>query len=643
MPHVPDRANADPASVRLGVIMLCHDNLPLAARMAHIWAEGGARVAMHIDAKAPAAEVATLRQAVAETGAVFAPRRSCAWGTFSLVAATQDAAEALLAASPDLTHVILVSGSCLPLRPVDELCAFLARHEDADFIESVNVRDVGWTVGGLDEERFTLHFPLSFRKRRKLFDRLVDWQRRLGIARRLPDGMVPHIGSQWWCLTRATLQAVLTDPRRAEYDRYFRHVWIPDESYFQTLVRRHSIHVESRSLTLAKFDAQGKPYVFYDDHLGLLTNSHIFVARKVWPGAHQLYDAFPRRSPPESVADEPDTERIEALLDRAAARRRLGRPGLYMQSRFPRKDAENGKTARPYAVIYGFGDVFPGLTGWLSSTAGIELHGHVLGRHEVEFANGADVGPGGLSTSTALRDLDPQGFLTSLIRSSTDRMPGLLYAPRDRQMLNWFMATDPNARLVVLTGAWIAPLLDSGMPFDDVRRIAAKLQRAEVRFLGILDSVWVKAQVRRWTLTDLLSRPDEVLAEMVRHISPDTAATMPARPTMRDLTGASALIRRLGNAGLKPRKMGDPRLLRALTAPPRKKPGPNGAEAPDRIASENGAAPAAGGTVAPLAPLALPTPPAPPAAKSVLPVDLVPPAQQGAAARRIGASGSGRG
>ena len=97
---------------------------------------------------------------------------------------------------------------CLPLRPVAELRAFLGRYPDADFIESVNVSDVGWTVGGLNEERFTLHFPFSFRKNRKLFDRYVQLQRRLGVKRRLPQGVAPHIGSQWWCLTARTLRAV---------------------------------------------------------------------------------------------------------------------------------------------------------------------------------------------------------------------------------------------------------------------------------------------------------------------------------------------------------------------------------------------------------------------------------------------------
>ena len=222
--------------IRLGVVMLCHNELAIAARMARVWADNGAPVSVHVDAKTPRPEIAQMRADLGDLPqVVFSRRHVCEWGTFSLVRATQDAAALLLDRFPDLTHVILVSGACLPLRPVADLRAFLARYPQRDFIESVTAEDVGWTVGGLNEERFTLYFPFSLRRQRKLFDRYVELQRKLGVRRRVPAGLVPHLGSQWWCLTRATLSAILDDPKRAELDRYFRRVWIPDESYFQTL------------------------------------------------------------------------------------------------------------------------------------------------------------------------------------------------------------------------------------------------------------------------------------------------------------------------------------------------------------------------------------------------------------------------
>ena len=164
----------------------------------------------------------------------------------------------------------LASGSCLPLRPVQELRDYLDARQRVDFIESATTADVPWTVGGLDYERFTLRFPFAWKKRRVLFDAYVRLQRRFRFKRKIPNGLVPHMGSQWWCLTRQTLSAILEDPDRETYDRYFQRVWIPDESYFQTMARQYSLEIESRSLTLSKFDYQGKPHIFYNDHLQLL-------------------------------------------------------------------------------------------------------------------------------------------------------------------------------------------------------------------------------------------------------------------------------------------------------------------------------------------------------------------------------------
>ena len=269
-------------SARLGFILLVHTALDRAAQVARFVAQAGCPVVIHVDARVGAQTRQGLEQALADLPDVrFCARHRCEWGTWSLVAAMQTAAEKLLADFPKVERVQALSGACLPLRPIADLSAWLDRHPDVDFIESVNVADVNWTKGGLSAERFTLWFPFAFKRHKWLFDRAVDVQRALKVRRDMPDGIVPHIGSQWWCLTRKTLQAILTDPMRPHLDGYFRRVWIPDESYFQTLVRQHSRKIESRSLTLGKFDHQGRPHVFYDDHLQLLRRSECFFARKI--------------------------------------------------------------------------------------------------------------------------------------------------------------------------------------------------------------------------------------------------------------------------------------------------------------------------------------------------------------------------
>ena len=254
----------------VGIAMLVHTALDRVEQVARHWAAAGCPVALHVDLNVPKDAYDWLETTLADNPMIrFCKRHQCEWGRWGIVAASQSASELLLAEFDDVHHVYLVSGACLPLRPVPDLIDYLSRHRRTDFIESATTADVSWAKGGLQQERFTLRFPFSWKRQRRIFDQYVRLQRRLGLKRKIPDGLIPHMGSQWWCLTRRTLSAILQDPNRSGYDRYFRRVWIPDESYYQTLARRFSNNIESRSLTLSEFDHQGKPHVFYDDHMQL--------------------------------------------------------------------------------------------------------------------------------------------------------------------------------------------------------------------------------------------------------------------------------------------------------------------------------------------------------------------------------------
>ncbi len=198
--------------------------------------------------------------------------------------------ELMLEDFPEVRHVYLASGSCLPLRPCRNLKDYLAARPRTDFIESATTADVPWTVGGLDEERFTLRFPFSWRKHRRLFDRYVGLQRRLRLyKRKIPDGTRAAHGQPVVVPDPADLSAILRrpGPRRCM-------TAISGRSGSRTKAISRPWHgsirnnIESRSLTLSKFDFQGKPHIFYDDHLQLLRRSDCFVARKIWPHADRL-------------------------------------------------------------------------------------------------------------------------------------------------------------------------------------------------------------------------------------------------------------------------------------------------------------------------------------------------------------------
>ncbi len=542
----------------LGVIMLVHADLDRAAQVARHWATHGCPLVVHIDRKVSEPAAKAFQKSLADLDNVrFAPRVDCRWGTWSLVAATLGAAETMLADFPSVGHVLLSSGSCMPLRPVEELVDYLADHPRTDFIESVTVEDVPWTIGGLHHERFTLRFPFSWKTRRRLFDAYVALQRRLGVRRRIPRNLQPHIGSQWWCLTRETLSAILTHKSRRAHDRYFAKVWIPDESYFQTLARALSHHIESRSLTLSKFDLQGKPYVFYDDHLQLLRRSDCFVARKIWPGANRLYDAFLASAAGVPTKAEPNPQKIDRVFTAASERRMIGRNGLYMQSRFPRDRWDIGKTAAPYSVFQGFDEVFTEFAPWLARRTGARVHGHLFDWKKVEFSGGDRVFAGGLAASAALRDRNPRAFLTSLIWNTRGERQCFQLGPYDRQDINDLIRWDPNAQISVISGAWAIRLFQSDMDFEAKRREAAWMQRVEDHFLGQIRQRGLPARIRIWALADFLDDPMEHLQAILDEIEPSAPRRLAEVPRMADLTGFGAFLQNLKNAGMKPYLTGD--------------------------------------------------------------------------------------
>jgi hypothetical protein len=550
-----------------GFVMLMHKSLERGAQVAAHWADSGCPVVVHVDARVEPRDHATLVAALAGRENVrFAPRFRCEWGTWSIVKATQTASGMMLNAFPDVRHVFLASGSCLPLRPVPELSAYLDRHPDTDFIESVTTREVPWTMGGLESERFVFRFPFSWRRQRRLFDVWVEFQRRFGLRRKIPAGIVPHLGSQWWCLTRNTLEAILNDRRRPELDRFFRRVWIPDESYFQTQVRRHSTRIESRSLTLAKFDFQGRPHQFYDDHLQLLRRSDCFVARKIWPQADALYRSFLSNDPAVTRNAEPNPGRIDRLFTKATVRRLRGRAGLRMQSRLPLFGSENARTCAPYSVFQGFADVINGFEAWVEGVLGGRVHGHLYARDRVHFAGGETIYNGSLSDSADLRDHDPEGFLVNLIWNTRGERQCFQFSPRDRQEVAGFIAYDSNAQISVITGAWAVPLFTSAAPFEMVRPEAARLQAAEARTVELLRDPHVRARVRIWSLAEFLESPLETLQTVIGEIAPREAHRLTEVPRLRDLTGLDRFLQRLRNAGMNPYLVGD--LTAALIPPP---------------------------------------------------------------------------
>ena len=281
---------------RIAYILLCHKDPEGIIAQAKRMTATGDFMAIHFDARAPKAAYDQLQAALGQNPSVtFAKRRvKCGWGEWSLVDATLQALKAAEAAFPLATHFYMLSGDCMPVKSAAFARAYLDR-DDVDYIESFDFFKSDWIKTGIKEERLIYRHWFNERTQKWWFYKSFEWQKRLGLTREVPAGLAIQIGSQWWCLRRRTVEAVLDfAATRKDVMRFFRTTWIPDETFFQTLVRHlvPDVEIRARTLTFLMFTDYGMPVTFYNDHYDLLLAQDYLFARKISAEAKELKAAL---------------------------------------------------------------------------------------------------------------------------------------------------------------------------------------------------------------------------------------------------------------------------------------------------------------------------------------------------------------
>ncbi|MEW1958814.1 beta-1,6-N-acetylglucosaminyltransferase [Kineococcus sp. NPDC059986] len=265
--------------MQLTYLVLAHQNPQQLSSLLDLLLDGEARAVVHVDAKVDAEPFLDVVRAHAPAARATTRRHPVRWGGFGVVAATLTALREAVQEAP-ADHYVLLSGSDLPVRPASELRAELA---------SGHVRMNSWLMP--DEARGK---PMS---------RLEQWHyaprnrhsrvahrvnRLLGRlpARKLTalEGAVPHAGSQWWTMPHPCAKDVLdfvdTHPRLV---RFFRHVQVPDEMFFQTVVDALPHRYELRpNLTFTRWTSADRlsPDTLSAADLPAATAAGAFFARK---------------------------------------------------------------------------------------------------------------------------------------------------------------------------------------------------------------------------------------------------------------------------------------------------------------------------------------------------------------------------
>lgn len=277
---------------KIAFILLCHKDPDAIILQAERLTAAGDCMSIHFDASADPKAYRKIRDALADNPNVtFARKRvKCGWGEWSLVSATLQAIKAAVEEFPRATHFYMLSGDCMAIKSSTYAHEFLDNN-DVDYIESFDFFASDWIKTGMKEDRLIYRHWFNERQNKWLFYKSFELQKKLGWNREIPADLQMMIGSQWWCLRRRTVEWVLDFCRdRPDVMRFFRTTWIPDETFFQTLVRHlvPSDEIKTRTLTFLMFTDYGMPVTFYNDHYDLLLSQDFLFARKVSPDALEL-------------------------------------------------------------------------------------------------------------------------------------------------------------------------------------------------------------------------------------------------------------------------------------------------------------------------------------------------------------------
>ena len=172
------------------------------------------------------------------------------------------------------------------------------RREDVDYIESFDFFGSDWIKTGIKEERLIYRHWFNERKRKWLFYASMELQKRLGLARKVPDGPAdadrqpvvvpapPH-GRGGAGFRRAPPRCDAVLPHHLDSGRDL----LPDPGRAIWCPRRE---IRSRTLTFLMFTDYGMPVTFYNDHYDLLLAQDFLFARKISPDAMRAEGAAGR-------------------------------------------------------------------------------------------------------------------------------------------------------------------------------------------------------------------------------------------------------------------------------------------------------------------------------------------------------------
>ena len=197
-------------------------------------------VIVHIDKKSSITrEQEACLRAMPQVSGVYR-KYSVHWGGFSILKCELFLLKQAIH-STDADYFHLISGQDYPIKPLSTFLDFFEKNKGKEFIRYANIPHARWDHYTFS--RFQYYYPYDYfgkttAESKRIVNKIVDWQKRHGIKRRIPDHFEHLYGStQWFSITRKAVETLLdyTHKHPAFYRRA-RWTFAAEEYYVATVL-----------------------------------------------------------------------------------------------------------------------------------------------------------------------------------------------------------------------------------------------------------------------------------------------------------------------------------------------------------------------------------------------------------------------
>jgi len=214
------------SNVRLAYIISAYHRLSQVTRLVRRLDADGTCFFVHVDRKTDDQAYDELTESLSDLPSVhFLERHTCHWGGFGHVRASLKGIDALLSSGAGFDYAILLTGQDYPIKSNRYIARFFEQQHSMSFMAVSPLPSSSWSPrGGLDRLEYA-HL------------RLYGHHVRLPFKRSFPEGLRPFGGGAYWSLSRDCIEYVSRFVRdRPDVVAFFRHVDIPDEIFFHTIL-----------------------------------------------------------------------------------------------------------------------------------------------------------------------------------------------------------------------------------------------------------------------------------------------------------------------------------------------------------------------------------------------------------------------